>query len=171
MAREGAAPSSSPVDQWMKRLQEAHRLVDEVAGQAKRVAERESVAPSLPHEMQRQNTEIRHGHGFPTTGGTALVALRTVAFESGDGASKRTTAREAPAVVILTAQRSTGAQLVVWNGVVTSFTEAGKRRMSVGARNSSRTWKRRTSARSAPDAATNANDDSHYGRLPVRHDK
>ena len=27
---EGAAPSSSPVDQWMKRLQEAHRLVDEV---------------------------------------------------------------------------------------------------------------------------------------------
>jgi len=28
--REGAVPSSSPVDQWMKRLQEAHRLVDEV---------------------------------------------------------------------------------------------------------------------------------------------
>ena len=58
--REGAAPSSSPVDQWMKRLQEAHRLVDEVAGQAKRVAERESVTPSLPRELQRRNPEIQH---------------------------------------------------------------------------------------------------------------
>ena len=58
--REGAVPSSSPVDQWMKRLQEAHRLVDEVAERAKRVAERESVPPSLPRELQRRNAEIRH---------------------------------------------------------------------------------------------------------------
>ncbi|KAG0553069.1 hypothetical protein BDA96_01G563400 [Sorghum bicolor] len=57
--RGGAAPpssSSSPVDQWTKRLQEAQRLVDEVA---ERVAERESVPPSLPRELQRRTAEIR----------------------------------------------------------------------------------------------------------------
>ena len=53
--RGGAAPSSSssPVDQWTKRLQEAQRLVDEVA---ERVAERE---PSLPRELHRRTAEIR----------------------------------------------------------------------------------------------------------------
>lgn len=56
--RGGAASSSSysPVDQWTKRLQEAQRLVDEVA---ERVAERESVPPSLPRELQRRTAEIR----------------------------------------------------------------------------------------------------------------
>jgi SYP5 family syntaxin len=58
--RGGAPPpppsSSSPVDQWTKRLQEAQRLVDEVA---ERVAERESVPPSLPRELQRRTAEIR----------------------------------------------------------------------------------------------------------------
>ncbi|XP_066360532.1 syntaxin-52-like isoform X1 [Miscanthus floridulus] len=53
--RGGAAPSSSssPVDQWTKRLQEAQTLVDEVA---ERVAERE---PSLPRELHRRTAEIR----------------------------------------------------------------------------------------------------------------
>ena len=48
--------SSSPLEQWTKRFQEAERLVDDVVG---RIAERESVPPSLPRELQRRTAEIR----------------------------------------------------------------------------------------------------------------
>ncbi|KAF8780419.1 hypothetical protein HU200_001538 [Digitaria exilis] len=51
-----APPPSSPVDEWTKRFQEAERLVDDVA---ERIAERESVPPSLPRELQRRTAEIR----------------------------------------------------------------------------------------------------------------
>ena len=96
--------------------------------------------------------------------GTAVMAPSTVAFDPGNGAEDRTTASVAPAVVTLTAPRSAGARPVVWNSVVTSFPEAGSRRRSAGARYSRRTWYRSTSARSAPDAAANADGDC--GRLP-----
>ncbi|PAN51893.1 hypothetical protein PAHAL_9G627700 [Panicum hallii] len=48
--------SSSPLDQWTKRFQEAERLVDDVV---ERIAERESVPPSLRRELQRRTAEIR----------------------------------------------------------------------------------------------------------------
>ncbi|XP_040378674.1 syntaxin-52-like [Oryza brachyantha] len=52
-----AASSSSPVDEWLKRFDEAERLVADVV---ERIAERESVSPSLlPHELQRRTAEIR----------------------------------------------------------------------------------------------------------------
>ena len=44
------------MDQWTKRFHEAERLVDDVA---ERIAERESVPPSLPRELQRRTAEIR----------------------------------------------------------------------------------------------------------------
>lgn len=49
-------PPSPPLDQWTKRFQEAERLVHDVA---ERIAERESVPPSLPRELQRRTAEIR----------------------------------------------------------------------------------------------------------------
>uniref|UniRef100_J3LJD9 t-SNARE coiled-coil homology domain-containing protein n=1 Tax=Oryza brachyantha TaxID=4533 RepID=J3LJD9_ORYBR len=52
-----AASSSSPVDEWLKRFDEAERLG---GGGGGRIAERESVSPSLlPHELQRRTAEIR----------------------------------------------------------------------------------------------------------------
>jgi len=55
-----------------------------------------------------------------------------------------------------------------WSGTtwsrLTSFPQAGRRRRSVGARYSRRTWSRRTSIRLAPDSAANADGDR--GRLP-----
>ncbi|CAL4928732.1 unnamed protein product [Urochloa decumbens] len=47
---------SSAVEQWTKRFQEAERLVDDLV---ERIAERESVPPSLPRELQRRTAEIR----------------------------------------------------------------------------------------------------------------
>ena len=49
-------PGGSPLDQWTKRFREAERLVDDVVD---RIAERESVPPSLPRELQRRTAEIR----------------------------------------------------------------------------------------------------------------
>ncbi|XP_062211088.1 syntaxin-52-like [Phragmites australis] len=49
-------PGGSPLDQWTKRFREAERLVDDVV---ERIAERESVPPSLPRELQRRTAEIR----------------------------------------------------------------------------------------------------------------
>ena len=48
--------SSSPLEQWRKRFQEAERLLDDVV---ERISERESVPPSLPRELQRRTAEIR----------------------------------------------------------------------------------------------------------------
>ncbi|KAF2937000.1 hypothetical protein DAI22_03g018700 [Oryza sativa Japonica Group] len=50
------AAASSPLEQWMKRFEEAERLVADVV---ERIAERESVSPSLPQELQRRTAEIR----------------------------------------------------------------------------------------------------------------
>ncbi|RCV46826.1 hypothetical protein SETIT_9G562500v2 [Setaria italica] len=51
-----ARSSSSALDQWTKRFQEAERLVDDVV---ERIAERDSVPPSLPRKLQRRTAEIR----------------------------------------------------------------------------------------------------------------
>ncbi|KAL6847657.1 hypothetical protein ACP4OV_022683 [Aristida adscensionis] len=51
-----SSASSSPLEQWTKRFQEAERLAGDVAGL---VAEREGVPASLPRELQRRAGEIR----------------------------------------------------------------------------------------------------------------
>jgi hypothetical protein len=55
--------SSSPLDQWTKRFQEAERLVDDVV---ERIAERESVPPSLrrdPPQGRHPRDQARHAAG------------------------------------------------------------------------------------------------------------
>jgi SYP5 family syntaxin len=65
-----SSSSSSALDQWTKRFQEAERLVDDVVA---RIAERESVPPTLPRELQRRTAEIRRK---VTILGTRLDMLR-----------------------------------------------------------------------------------------------